>query len=68
MDAAASVDAIPYMHGQTNTAAALSFLYRNMFKQQNGDRPNAPNIVVIMTDGASNNHKDTQKEAFKVGK
>jgi len=38
-----------------------------MFTSGNGDRQDSPNIVVVMTDGSSNDKKKTQEEAFKVG-
>ena len=65
-DATTAINKIAYLHGRTNTAAALSYMYNSMFQRGRGDRDFAPNIVVILTDGASNNRKDTQKEAYKV--
>ena len=65
-DATDAISKIAYMHGRTNTAAALSYMYNVMFQGGRGDRDYAPNIVVILTDGVSNNRKDTQKEAYKV--
>ena len=57
---------MPYTKGNTNTAAALSYVRNNMFTSGNGDRGDVPNVVFVITDGGSNNKKDTQNEAYKV--
>jgi hypothetical protein len=40
--------------GTTNTPAALEDAYSVQFKQQNGNRPNVPDVLIIVTDGYSN--------------
>ena len=49
---------IPYMNGWTNTAAGILDMRTKVFDPTNrglrGDRPDAPNIAVVITDGASN--------------
>ena len=47
-------DSISYPAGSTNTAQALEVARTVVFIQANGDRVNAPNVVVVITDGASN--------------
>lgn len=37
-----------------------------MFTAANGDRESSPNIVVVITDGGSNDKYKTIEEAFKV--
>ena len=48
-----AVDNIPYSYGSTNTAAGLRAL-RAAFSRSNGDRPEAPNYALVITDGVSN--------------
>lgn len=45
---------IPYTYGSTNTAGAIDVMDREMFTVINGDRPDVPNIGIIITDGVSN--------------
>ena len=40
--------------GRTNIAAALKIVDERIFTSSGGDRQNAPNIVILMTDGGSN--------------
>ena len=47
--------------GGTNTGTALKEVYSKMFTPSSGDRPDAPNIEIVITDGRSNNHPDTVK-------
>ncbi|KAK7502425.1 hypothetical protein BaRGS_00006378, partial [Batillaria attramentaria] len=49
-----AVDRIPYRYGSTNTADALQTLRHDVFSPANGDRPDASNIAIIITDGVSN--------------
>lgn len=58
-----AIDHVPYKSGGTNTGAALNTLYSKMFTTANGDRPGVPNIAIVVTDGRSNNHPNTVKEA-----
>ena len=62
------VSAIPYRGGSTNTATALDFLRTTMFSVQTGDRPDVPNVAVLLTDGSSNDRKATIEAALKVKK
>ena len=50
---------MPYIRGTTNTAAALKYVIDNMFTSANGDRASASNIIVVMTDGGSNDKSAT---------
>ena len=59
-----AVDQIPYRYGSTNTADALNTMRTEMFIAVNGDRPNVPNIAIVVTDGVSNiNSRRTIPEA-----
>ena len=59
-----AIDLMPYRYGSTNTADALQTMRTEMFTRQNGDRPDVPNICVIVTDGVSNiNSRRTIPEA-----
>ena len=46
--------------GGTNTAAALAYVRTMMLTSATGDRSNVPNVVVVLTDGESNNATATQ--------
>ena len=59
-----AVDQIPYRYGSTNTADALNTMRTEMFTAFNGDRPNVPNLAIVVTDGVSNiNSRRTIPEA-----
>ena len=59
-----AMDRVRYRFGSTNTADALQTLRHDVFNPANGDRPDASNIAIVITDGESNVHKDrTVKEA-----
>ncbi|XP_013384288.1 collagen alpha-4(VI) chain-like [Lingula anatina] len=59
----AAVDRIKQKRGITNTAFALSTAHKSSFTAAKGDRPNVPNIAIVMTDGQSNNMAATAREA-----
>ena len=42
---------IPYTGGQTNTGKALHITRTQCFNRNNGERPDVPNITVVITDG-----------------
>jgi len=46
--------------GTTNTTAALAYVRTVMLTSAAGDRSDVPNVVVILTDGASDNVAATQ--------
>ncbi|XP_060600216.1 uncharacterized protein LOC132753729 isoform X4 [Ruditapes philippinarum] len=54
---------IPYKRGTTNTGQALKDAYTKMLTVGNGDRPNVPNVVIVVTDGQSTNRPSTLAEA-----
>lgn len=59
-----AIDAIPYTYGSTNTAGAITMMRTNMYRSHNGDRPDVPNIAIVITDGVSNvNSRKTLPEA-----
>ncbi len=45
---------IRYVGNRTNTAAGITLVRDTMFTAANGERPDAPNIVILITDGNSN--------------
>ncbi|CAC5378864.1 unnamed protein product [Mytilus coruscus] len=49
--------------GGTNTGDAFKFVGNNIFQPSSGDRINARNILVVITDGKSNNHLATIAQA-----
>lgn len=48
-----AIDMIPYRLGGTNTANALRTVRREMFVAANGDRPDVPNVVIVVTGSVS---------------
>ncbi|KAK7489962.1 hypothetical protein BaRGS_00018827, partial [Batillaria attramentaria] len=48
-----AVSNIVYSGGGTDTAEALELLPSDVFTEANGDRPDVPNVAVIITDGNS---------------
>lgn len=57
----------PFLGEKTNTASALEMLYKQGFTVANGDRINANNIAIVITDGNSNiNPKMTPKDAIEA--
>ena len=61
-----AIHTMVYKRGTTNTAEALRYSRETMFTVANGDRSSAPNIMVVITDGGSNNKKETLEQAFQV--
>ncbi|XP_033728441.1 uncharacterized protein LOC117317678 isoform X2 [Pecten maximus] len=51
-----AIEEISFMPGSTNTADALKTMHYDMFTRERGDRPDVPNIAIIVTDGVSNIH------------
>ena len=48
------VSRLPYIEGFTNTSGGLRLMRTQQFTLERGDRPNAPNVAVVITDAASN--------------
>ncbi|CAG5136835.1 unnamed protein product, partial [Candidula unifasciata] len=62
-----AIQKIPYVYGRTHTAEALRRVRTEMFTVRNGDRPDVPNLLVVVTDGQSNiNHEQTLPEARQI--
>ena len=49
-----------YTRGKTNLASAISVM-RSMFRPEFGDRDDAPNFGVLVTDGRATLHEDQVK-------
>ncbi|KAK3799727.1 hypothetical protein RRG08_017428 [Elysia crispata] len=59
-----AIDGSYYLHTKTNIGAALKAARTEMFTAANGDRPDAQNVCLLVTDGVSNyNSVDTIPEA-----
>ena len=65
-DIVAQVNALSQSAGTTNTADALNYVRTTMLTAAAGDRPNTANLVILLTDGGSNNGASTLAEAFLV--
>ncbi|KAL3859113.1 hypothetical protein ACJMK2_009345 [Sinanodonta woodiana] len=59
----AAVGKINYVPGYTHTGEALKYMREHSFSAAAGDRPDVPNIAIVVTDGQSNNHALTVSEA-----
>jgi len=51
----AAISSLSYQGGGTSTYVALSHVRTTMLTPAAGDRPNVPNVVVVLTDGQSQN-------------
>ena len=48
---------IAFMGGNTNTAAGIKMMRTQSFSAKNGDRPDAQNIAIVLTDGVSTRNR-----------
>jgi len=48
-----AVSAAKFLDENTNTSGGIATALKEMFTAANGDRPNAPNMMIIITDGVS---------------
>ena len=48
-----SIRGLRYMNTETNMARALKVMREEQFSRQYGDRPEAPNIAILVTDGVN---------------
>jgi len=55
-----TISSLIYQGGSTNTAAALAYVRRSMLTSAAGDRSNVPNVVVLLTDGQSDDAATAQ--------
>ena len=62
-DLRAALKNVSYLGGGTNTGSAIRFVRKEMFKEQNGGRPWAAKMMVLVTDGLSQNTTATAIEA-----
>lgn len=58
-----AIDRMPYLGDNTNTASGLKKVRERIFGK-NGDRPDAQNVLVLITDGYSN--KDIHKTKLEA--
>ena len=56
----------PYEHGRTNTAEALKMVREEIFSRRRGDRFDVQNVVLMVTDGESNNERATIEESRRL--
>ena len=56
----------PYTHGTTNTASALRYVTDTMYTPTNGDRSDVADLVIILTDGGSNDPKATVTQGLRL--
>ncbi|KAH9491828.1 Cartilage matrix protein [Bulinus truncatus] len=64
-----AIQGMKYLGSGTRTDLALNYISdNNLFSEEAGGRPDAPDIVVIMTDGQSNHPSATKLAAEKLKK
>jgi len=54
-----AIASLTYTGGGTDTAGALAYVRTTMLTSAAGDRSNVPNVVVVLTDGLSNDETST---------
>jgi len=55
-----AISSLTQASGGTNTAGALAYVRTMMLTSATGDRSDVPDVVVVLTDGNSNNPQATQ--------
>ncbi|KAK3803812.1 hypothetical protein RRG08_041361 [Elysia crispata] len=60
------INRIEPRRGGRDTAAAITYMESTMFKTANGDRPEVPNIAIILIDGKSNRPEETRLAAERA--
>lgn len=65
-DILAAIQQIPFTPGNTLTDKALEYVVDHSFSNASGDRPEANNILVILTDGQSTDKNQTVVEADRL--
>ena len=65
-DLVSAIRKIGYHSGGTRTDLALKYVAANSFKTASGDRAGVANILIVMTDGKSNQPTLTVQEANKL--
>ncbi len=45
------IERLPFLDQTTNTPAAIRYMRDEMFTRRRGDRSDAPNVAIIITDG-----------------
>ncbi len=48
-----NINDMPWKDEETNTSGAIWYTHKHMFTEVNGDRPQAPNVAIVITDGES---------------
>jgi len=73
LDAHSSVDSLrsaisslSYARGSTDTAAALAYVRTRMLTSAAGDRSNVSNVVVLLTDGGSDDPTATRVSSVAI--
>lgn len=61
----AAINNIPYMRSYTNTSGGIRWAIEKVFTTAGGDRPDKPNIAIVITDGESNKDTADLKPAAK---
>ncbi len=66
-DVVKAISEVIWENKETNTSGGLRVMHENMFSTAQGDRPFAPNIAILITDGEANRDQNlTIPEANKA--
>jgi len=55
-----AISSVSYQGGGTSASVALRYVRTTMLTPEAGDRPNVPNVVVVLTDGRSQDIEATK--------
>nr|CAB3232764.1 collagen alpha-6(VI) chain-like [Phallusia mammillata] len=62
----AAIDRMDYVMGDTHTGDALMYLLNAVYTEGTGDRPDIPNIAIVMTDGKAQERHLVETAAQRV--
>lgn len=57
---------LPYIAGETNTSGALAVMRTRVFNAEVGDRPDVPNVGIVISDGRATNTSAVGPEIGRV--
>ncbi|XP_078660839.1 uncharacterized protein LOC144905190 isoform X3 [Branchiostoma floridae x Branchiostoma belcheri] len=60
-----AISAISYQRGSTLTGAAIDFVRQTSFTPGDGDRPDVPNMLIVLTDGVSSDNVQGPADAAR---
>lgn len=62
----AAINAVPYTGQNTYTGKALQYIKDRSFQANAGDRPGVVNVLIVLTDGQSNDHSVVVTQSGRI--